>query len=778
VGEAAVSILGFALTLMLHASVLLGAIWLLERCGVLRHPAWAEVAWRGALFGSLLTASIATLPSRTVFPVDAATAVDATAPVASDRASRAATVMPETVNADEGAASIPLESRTITSSRARSTMLASSTAAARSTRGQPMSARALSLPAEAVSALAPLWLAGALALLLVTAWRGVGLLRVLRDARRAPQASVSQRRVAASIARTFGMPTPTLRVGEHIDSPLALPGRTVLLPRWTEALDEPESRALLAHEFAHLARRDPAWRVLQHLALAPLVAHPLAWFALRRLDALAEQQADAAAARLEGDGRPLAECLARCLAHHLQSRSVAPRFALAMAERPGAVVDRVQRLLEEDPMRFPPPSPSRTRFAIGLGLAAALFLPSLIVTATADSLFQGESISHHVDDDGHETVTIKSRYGFNSLDIRMEGEIEFAPDESDVLSMADDAEFEIEETRDGVTHAIELSAEGDGIARVYRREGKEQAFDADAKAWLARVLPQMFRSSGFDAKARAARIVARGGVGALLDEIALIETDHGRSTYLALLFAQGRLDADQQARALQLMKAIDSDYELRQALGGALATQDLAPEQQRQLLALATEIGSDYERAEFLMQALGALALDDAALDIWLRAADGIGSDYEHRRVLEAILEKHGDNPAAVRVALKSARAIGSDYERRQLLAASATRALRDPVLRRMYLDAAAEIGSDYERKEALLTLMQQGEIDADLALRMLDAIDGIGSDYERKEAMVALAQVMPGDASLIERYRKSARALSDHERGQAERALDRFAVL
>ena len=51
-------LLGFVLTLMLHASVLLGAVWLLERVGMLRQAAHAELAWRTALFGALLTVSL------------------------------------------------------------------------------------------------------------------------------------------------------------------------------------------------------------------------------------------------------------------------------------------------------------------------------------------------------------------------------------------------------------------------------------------------------------------------------------------------------------------------------------------------------------------------------------------------------------------------------------------------------------------------------------------------------------------------------------------------
>ena len=56
--ELGTALTGFVLTLWLHASVLLGVVWLLERCGALKQADWAETAWRGALFGALLSASI------------------------------------------------------------------------------------------------------------------------------------------------------------------------------------------------------------------------------------------------------------------------------------------------------------------------------------------------------------------------------------------------------------------------------------------------------------------------------------------------------------------------------------------------------------------------------------------------------------------------------------------------------------------------------------------------------------------------------------------------
>ncbi len=66
-----------------------------------------------------------------------------------------------------------------------------------------------------------------------------------------------------------------------------------------------EQDAVLAHELAHLAARDPVWFLLADLAVAVLWWHPASWWARQRLHVLSEQAADEAAVRAgrtEGPG--------------------------------------------------------------------------------------------------------------------------------------------------------------------------------------------------------------------------------------------------------------------------------------------------------------------------------------------------------------------------------------------------------------------------------------------------------------------------------------------
>ena len=65
---------------------------------------------------------------------------------------------------------------------------------------------------------------------------------------------------------------------------------TILLPSdWLDPISEAELQSLLAHEVAHVKRRDFLANFLQRLVEIPLFFHPFAWLASRRI-ALAREE--------------------------------------------------------------------------------------------------------------------------------------------------------------------------------------------------------------------------------------------------------------------------------------------------------------------------------------------------------------------------------------------------------------------------------------------------------------------------------------------------------
>jgi len=160
---------------------------------------------------------------------------------------------------------------------------------------------------------------GALLMLVRTAMR----LRRLRDAF-ADATPLDEGHLitdAAMIADNAHVAPPTLFIMDVLPSPVALQGGRIVLPRWAiESLDRAQLRAMIAHETAHIARRDPAWKSLTACWRAVFWFVPTA-FAQRRLDDLAELACDAFAAGCLGNARGLAECLAVCAEHRTHSIS-------------------------------------------------------------------------------------------------------------------------------------------------------------------------------------------------------------------------------------------------------------------------------------------------------------------------------------------------------------------------------------------------------------------------------------------------------------------------
>lgn len=758
---------GWLVAFVLHATVLLLAVWIVERLGGLKHPAWAEWAWRFALFGAFVSVSLELVPwdgmrasSKEAVSTTQTQAVEA-APGVGD----AAVQLPEP---EVIAALVPSDAQMVSAAQT-----------------QDPTTVPLPIANDAMFIGLIMWLSGTLLLFVRVSFQALGLLRLRRRlVQEGVPAGQELQSTMQTLAREMRVRTPVLRVLSGLASPLVLPG-AIMLPRWAEGLDGPQQRAMLAHELAHLRRRDPLWRPLQRLALVPLFFHPLAWYALRRLETLAETLCDAAAVERSGNGRHLAECLAECLARSAGSDRYDPHntdrrgagWALAMAERSGGIVDRVRILLENSQMKLST-IPKHWRWtAAVLAMLALIALPGVMVVARPGLI--GDAFEHHnlsvtLRKDGS-TYTVRSNTGKSGEKLRFvsDGDVAFDAQERDVARMGPGARLEIEERRDGVTRKITMVPVANGIRRTYLVDGKARAFDADGQAWLAAIIPRMYRMTGVNAEARAKRLLSEGGVPRLLQEIAILDNDNVRAEYLGQLFAQAKPDDAQTAQALAAVAKIGSDFEKRRALEIALSQSKIGNENQTRLLTMAAEIGSDFERAEWLVKAAPKLPFEGANLAVWSEAMRAFGSDFERKRTLQAVIEEGRPQPQAVALALQSMRGMNSDFEQRSVLeiAADADVALPDTD----YFVAIDAIDSDFEKREALVALIRSGAPDLARSRAVLSAVSGISSDFERREVLQALAAVMPNDATLIEDFRDVARRMSDFERAEAEKALDRF---
>ncbi len=123
------------------------------------------------------------------------------------------------------------------------------------------------------------------------------------------------------------------------------------------ALNRAQQEALLAHELAHLVRRDPAWFGLGFLLEKLFFFQPLNRLARRRISELAEIACDDWAVRWTGARVALASCLAEVAGWIVGER---PRLAMppGLAGQPSRLAQRVERLLDDrrSPAGEPPAS--------------------------------------------------------------------------------------------------------------------------------------------------------------------------------------------------------------------------------------------------------------------------------------------------------------------------------------------------------------------------------------------------------------------------------------
>src|SRR5262245_8730866 len=91
---------------------------------------------------------------------------------------------------------------------------------------------------------------------------------------------------------------------------------------------------------------------------------------------------------------------------------------------------------------------------------------------------------------------------------------------------------------------------GGGLSVSYFVNGQSRPYDADAKAWFARVLDEAVTESGLNAGPRAQKILKERGADGLLDEISRLKSDHVKHlTFKSCSRAESLTSAQRLARS-------------------------------------------------------------------------------------------------------------------------------------------------------------------------------------------------------------------------------------
>jgi Mg-chelatase subunit ChlD len=158
---------------------------------------------------------------------------------------------------------------------------------------------------------------------------------------------------ASSLRRILqdARPIPRLGPGIFESALLVIPGSVgcfrarILLPRAWRDWDAVKLRAVLAHERAHIQRRDWLIRVVSHVNVCIFWFHPLAWWMERELARLAEEACDDAALSEIEDREEYAAILVD-IAHAAAVGGGVLNWRVISMAKDSNVIRRVNRILE------------------------------------------------------------------------------------------------------------------------------------------------------------------------------------------------------------------------------------------------------------------------------------------------------------------------------------------------------------------------------------------------------------------------------------------------
>ncbi len=184
-----------------------------------------------------------------------------------------------------------------------------------------------------------------------------------------------------AIRRRLGMPSRVqLLTFGFLRSPVAFGGLRpgIGLPaRFGTAFSPGQQDAMLAHELAHLAARDPLWHGFAEIVTALLWWHPLVWWARRQLHIASEFTADEASLVVERGPAVLAESLV-AVGRQLQQRPALGWLGVEGNYR-SVLGRRVARLLQLEGATWHPASRT-TRWA---AFSGAVVVAALTVAVSA-----------------------------------------------------------------------------------------------------------------------------------------------------------------------------------------------------------------------------------------------------------------------------------------------------------------------------------------------------------------------------------------------------------
>ena len=358
-------------------------------------------------------------------------------------------------------------------------------------------------------------------------------------------------------------------------------------------------------------------------------------------------------------------------------------------------------------------------------VSAALLLAAFLVVPSAVS----QTVRWTSDSDG------------NRIQVRIDGDIEYAPDYRSVRSMSSGAYIRIQREEGRRDWRLEVEREGSDIVYDFRRNGDRIPFES-AREEIGDLILYVVRETGAHAEERVAQMLRSGGPAAVFAEVDLIRSSGASARYLRELMEQAELsDPDLQRWAEMTVSEVPSSGDRARLLIGA-ADEFQGTRIEEVWFKAAGTIPSSGDRARTLLAGLDA---GMHASNVF-GAAAGIPSSGDRTRVLIKALE--GDLSADDLVQLLgAAESIPSSGDKSRVLMAASAKVAPLPSTHDAFFRAARSVASSGDRTRVLLFMIENLEMSSESWMELLQTVRTIPSSGDKARILLAASGHVEGEA-------------------------------
>jgi hypothetical protein len=379
------------------------------------------------------------------------------------------------------------------------------------------------------------------------------------------------------------------------------------------------------------------------------------------------------------------------------------------------------------------------------------------------------------DDDGRRTLTVKLAGARCAIDFRLEGKAQFNEDFTDLVSLSRDGSLRLDVTDDGERHRLEIEPGREGLVRTWRVNGREQPYDAAARAWFAAFLIELDRRTAVGVDQRLPVLLRKGGVAAVLAETAQMPSDYARGVYYSKLADATRLSNADIVKVLDQAASMKTgDYYASEVIKNLGVRAGGDADLRAAMFRLIQAMSSDYYRAEAAQRAIADDRLSAGEVDFLIGVVQKMESSYYKTDLLKKILDA-GTVDAAQRKRLATlARDIGEDFYAAEFVKALAAGGDAGPGGARALIDAAATIESDYYLSESIAAILAHTALsEADL-LAIVKTVAATQSEFYRAEMLRGVLAHRAVTDAVRHAALDASGGMSSHYRDEVEKATER----